>query len=257
MLLGLILGSFLNVCIYRIPRGESIVTPPSHCPKCGKRIRFYDNIPVLSYLLLRGRCRFCRCSISLRYPTVELFTGLLFIAAFAKFGYTWMTPKALVMVCFLVTISAIDLEHQIIPFCLSIPGLVVGLASGFLPSVSFVDGLFGALAGAGFVLLAWLLWRYVLARIFRHFGVDQKEGMGGGDLPFAAMIGGFLGLKNTGVALFAAVVAGVIIGLIMRAAGKARRGQQIPFGPFLALGALVGLFFGSEIFNWYLSLTLG
>ncbi len=256
-LLGLVLGSFLNVCIHRIPRGESIVAPPSHCPRCGKRIRSYDNIPVLSYLLLHGRCRFCRGLISPRYLVVELITGALFVAAYAKFGVSWLTPKALVLVCLLVLMALIDLEHQVIPFKLSIPGLVLGLAGGLLPSQSLTDAFLGAALGAAFVLFAWMLWRYVLAGIFRRFGVHQREGIGGGDLPFAAMIGSFLGLKSMGVALFAAVVAGVIVGLVMRAMGRAKSGQPVPFGPFLAIGALVGLFFGPVIFNWYIALTLG
>ena len=255
-LLGLAFGSFLNVCIWRIPRRESIVNPPSHCPQCGRLIRTFDNIPVLSYVLLRGRCRDCGKPISLRYPLVEGLTGVLFVAAYARFGFEWMTVKAMVLVCLLVATALIDLDHQVIPFRLSVSGLVLGLAGGFLPPPTLGDAALGAVVGGGFIGFAWLLWRYVLAGLFRRFGVNQKEGMGGGDLPYAAMIGAFLGLRSTVVALFASILAGVIIGLLLRALGRTRRGQQIPFGPFLAVGALVGLFFGRAIFDWYLALAL-
>lgn len=255
--LGLILGSFFNVCIHRIPRRQSIVAPPSHCPNCRKRIAFYDNIPVLSWLLLRGRCRHCRTPISPRYLLVELLTGALFVAAWARFGPTWELLRALLLVSLLVVLALIDLEHFIIPFRLSIPGLVLALGTALLPGLDHLDALWGALAGGGFVLAAWLLWRYVLAGLFRKMGVDQKEGMGGGDLPFAAMIGGFLGLGRVAVALFAAVLLGVAVGLVLRWAGRTGRGQEIPFGPFLAAGALVGLFAGREVLAWYLRFLLG
>ena len=255
-LLGLVFGSFLNVVIWRLPRGQSIATPPSHCPRCKKTIAPYDNIPVLSFLLLGGRCRHCRKRISIRYPLVEALTGALFVAAWAQFGPTWLTLKAVVLICLLVATALIDLDLQVIPFRLSIPGLVLGLAGAFLEPRMWPDAFIAAAVGAGFIGFAWLLWRYVLAGVFKRFGVDQKEGMGGGDLPYAAMIGAFLGLRSLVVALFAAVVFGVIIGLIARAAGRNKAGQPIPFGPFLALGALFGLFFGHAVFNWYLSSML-
>jgi leader peptidase (prepilin peptidase)/N-methyltransferase len=256
LLLGLVLGSFLNVLIHRLPRKESIVSPPSHCPRCGRRIRPYDNVPVLSYILLRGRCRDCRKRISPRYPLVETATGLLFLAVYVRFGPSWASARACVLVCLLVVTALIDLDHQIIPFRISIPGLVIGLAASLLPQPAFRDALIGAAAGAAFIAFAGLLWRCVLAPLFRRFGIDQKEGMGGGDLPYAAMIGAFLGWRATIVALFAAVVFGVFIGLAARSAGRNRRGQPIPFGPFLALGGLVGLFFGNVIFAWYVGYIL-
>ena len=255
-LLGLALGSFFNVVIHRVPRKQSIVSPPSHCPKCRKRIRPWDNIPVLSYLLLRGRCRYCRNPISPRYLAVEALTAGLFLAVFARFGYDWATPAGIVFVSLLLVMAMIDLEHQIIPFSISIPGLVLGVAASFLPPDRLVDTLIGAAVGAGFVLFAWLLWRFVLAGLFRRFGIDQKEGMGGGDLPLAAMIGAFLGWQSTIVALFAAVVSGVVVGLVLRWTGKSRAGQHVPFGPFLAFGALVGLFAGPQLFGWYLNYIL-
>lgn len=256
VLLGLALGSFFNVCIHRIPLGQSVVFPPSYCPRCKKRIRPYDNIPVLSWILLGGRCRSCRKPISLRYPVVEAGTALLFAAVFARFGLSWETLSGLVFVSLLLVMAFVDLDHQVIPFRLSIPGVILGITLSFLPPGRTVDALLGAAAGAGFVLFAWLLWRYVLAGVFRRFGIDQKEGIGVGDLPFAAMLGSFLGLSSTLVALFAAVAVGVAIGLVLQWVGRTGKGQPIPFGPFLAAGALVGLFFGASIADWYVAAVL-
>ena len=251
-LLGLVFGSFFNVVIWRVPLHKSIATPPSFCPRCKKPIRPYDNIPVLSWVLLRGRCRDCGKPISARYPLIEALTGLLFVAAYARFGYSLLTVKAIVFISLLVITAFIDIDHQIIPFSFSVTGIVLGIAGAVVaPPPGPIRSVIAALVGAGFVLFAMLLWRYVLARVFRNLGVDQKEGMGFGDLPYAAMIGGFVGLKGLAVALAAAVVFGVVIGLIARSAGRNKRGQPIPFGPFLALGALIGLFFGTQLFNIY------
>jgi len=257
-LLGLMLGSFFNVCIHRLPRGQSIITPPSHCPRCRRRIRPWDNIPVLSWFLLRGRCRDCGKPIPVRYPAVELLTGLLFVACWARFGPGWEALRAMLFVGLLVVLALVDLEHTILPFRLSLPGLAAGLGTAFLPgTIGIADALWGAAAGAAFVLASWALWRFLLAPVFRRFGVDQREGMGGGDLPFAALIGAFLGSAATLVALAASVASGVVVGLILRHAGRSGKGQHIPFGPFLAIGALVGLFFGSAIAAWYLGYLRG
>jgi leader peptidase (prepilin peptidase)/N-methyltransferase len=251
-LLGLVFGSFFSVVIWRAPLHKSISSPPSHCPRCRKPIRPYDNIPVLSWLLLRGQCRDCGKRISVLYPLIEALTGLLFVAAFARFGFSLLTIKAIVFISLLIITAFIDLDHQIIPFGFSVTGLVLGLLGGVVaPPPHIVRAITAAAVGAGFILFAMLLWRYVLAGLFRRFGVDQKEGMGFGDLPYAAMIGAFVGLKGLIVALAAAVVSGVIIGFIARLAGRNERGQPIPFGPFLAIGALVGLFFGPQLFLLY------
>jgi leader peptidase (prepilin peptidase)/N-methyltransferase len=251
-LLGLAFGSFLNVCIWRIPRGQSIVSPPSHCPRCRKPIQPWDNVPVLSYLLLSGRCRYCRKPISIRYPLVEALTAGLFIAAYARFGWSAASIKACVFVCLLVVTALIDLDLQIIPFRLSIAGLGLGLTGALVaPPPSFMEALTAAAAGAAFIGFAWLLWRYVLAALFRRLGIDRKEGMGVGDLPYAAMIGAFIGLRPLAVALFAAVVAGVVVGFATRLLGKSEAGQPMSFGPFLAFGALVGVFWGPVVFAWY------
>lgn len=254
---GLALGSFFNVCIYRIPRNESLIFPPSHCPSCKKRIKAYDNIPILSYILLLGKCRFCKKPISIRYPLVELLTGLLFAAAAFKFGFTITLLRAVIFISFLIIVSFIDLEHQIAPFRLTIPGLLLGLVTSlFLPGFT-LSSLIGTIAGGLFVLFAWLLWRYLLAGIFRStLGLKQQDGIGWGDLPLTAMMGAFLGWQNLLVALFAAIFLGAIIGLLIRVIKKGKPGEPIPFGPFLAIGSLIGLFFGQQIINLYWGLFL-
>jgi len=254
VLLGLVVGSFLNVCIWRIPRGQSVVSPPSHCPRCRKPIRPFDNIPVLSFLLLGGRCRDCRNAISVRYPLVEALTALLFLVVLARFGLTVQTVKAIGFVCLLIVTALIDLDLQVIPFRLSVTGLGLGIAGSIVaPPPVMRDSLAAAAAGAAFIGVAWLMWRYVLAGLFRRLGVDRKEGMGGGDLPYTAMIGAFIGLQALAVALFAAVVSGVLVGLIWRALGRGKAGQPMPFGPFLALGGILGLLWGRVAFAWYAS----
>lgn len=258
-ILGLVFGSFFNVCIWRIPRGESIGYPPSHCPRCGKPIRFYDNIPVLSFLILGGRCRDCRKPISLRYPLVEFLSGVLFFLAYRHFGFNLALLRALVFIGFIVVLSGIDIDHKILPFRISLAGLLFGLVSAFIPGFGFsgIQALSGGVLGAGFVVFAWALWRFVLARPFRTFGVQRTEGMGWGDLPFAALIGVFIGPRGTAVALACAVVTGVLVGVISRLLGKTRAGAEVPFGPFLGLGGLVGLFWGDSLFNLYLRAVTG
>lgn len=254
--LGLVFGSFFNVCIWRIPRGMSISSPSSHCPRCRKPIRSYDNVPVLSWLILRGRCRDCGKPISVRYPLVEALTGLLFVAACVRFGPGLLAVKAAVFSSLLIVTAFIDLDHKVLPYQLTIPGLGLGLAGGLIPPPNLGGAFAGAAAGAGFVVAAWLLWRFVpvLRRLFR---VETRDAMGGGDVPYAAMVGAFIGLRSLAVALFAAAIFGVIIGYTLRALGRGRRGQEVPFGPFLALGGLVGFFFGPQLFALYLRIALG
>lgn len=258
VLAGLVFGSFFNVCVWRIPRGESINFPPSHCPNCKKQIRSYDNIPIISYLILRGKCRDCRKPISIRYPLIESFTALFFVLSYAKFGLSWQVLRALVFIGFLIVLAGIDIDHKILPFRLSLTGVIIGLISALVPFFHFpiTKAFWGGVVGATFVFLAWALWRFVLSRPFQRMGVKQKEGMGWGDLPFAAMIGVFLGPKGVAVALGVAVFIGVFSGLFARVTGKFHAGQEVPFGPFLALGGVVGLFLGEQIFNWYLRLVL-
>lgn len=253
---GLAIGSFFNVVIYRIPRNKSLLFPSSHCPACKKPIKFYDNIPVISYIILAGRCRYCQKPISPRYPVVELLTAVIFFGAAFKFGATLFFLRAVLFISFLIIIGFIDFEFQIAPFRITVPGLILGLITSFFdpnPKTTFLSCFLGMIFGGLFVVLAWVFWRYLLSRLFQTaIGFKQKEGIGWGDLPLTAMIGAFLGWQGLIVAIFIAVVSGVIIGSILRVIKKIRAGQPIAFGPFLAIGGLVALFWGDIILKWYL-----
>jgi len=247
LLVGLALGSFMNVCIYRIPLEKSIIRPSSSCPNCGKKIRFYDNIPLISYLLLLGRCRHCHHPISWRYPAVEAITGLLSLALFIRYGLSLQYLLILLFAATLVTISFIDLDHQIIPDVLSIPGIVAGLAAAFIPgNVSWFDSIIGIIGGGGTLFLVGLIYEKLTG----------KQGMGGGDVKLLAMIGAWMGWRSLPFVLLVSSLTGAIIGSVfLLAAGKGYR-VRIPFGPFLSLGALFYIFFGPQLTNWYISLLL-
>ncbi len=247
LLVGLALGSFMNVCIYRIPLEKSIISPSSSCPNCGKKIRFYDNIPLISYLLLLGRCRHCHHPISWRYPAVEAITGLLSLALFIRYGLSLQYLLSLLFATTLVTISFIDLDHQIIPDVLSIPGIVAGLAAAFIPgNVSWFDSIIGIIGGGGTLFLVGLIYEKLTG----------KQGMGGGDVKLLAMIGAWMGWRSLPFVLLVSSLTGAIIGSVfLLAAGKGYR-VRIPFGPFLSLGALFYIFFGPQLTNWYISLLL-
>jgi leader peptidase (prepilin peptidase)/N-methyltransferase len=236
------LGSFLNVCISRLPRGESIAYPPSHCPRCQTPIRYYDNIPLLSFAVLRGRCRACRAPISWRYPLVEALAVAAGLVVLGQLGPTWEGLRGFVLVLALIAITFTDIETRLIPDWITLPGIVIGLAFQLYPSPrGVIDGLLGCLlAGALFYLIAWLSPKL--------FG---KEGMGGGDIKLAAMMGAFLGLKLVVVAIYAAVFAGGLVGVISLAFGLKRLGQYIAFGPFLALGGIVATLWGRAFLDWY------
>jgi leader peptidase (prepilin peptidase)/N-methyltransferase len=245
-LFGLMVGSFLNVCIRRLPAGESIVFPASHCPICRKPIRAYDNVPLVSYLLLRGRCRSCGASISMRYPLVELLTGSLAIACLAALGWSPSFLMTLAFLCALIVITFIDLDHQIIPDAISLPGIVIGFLSAVvIGEPTWRASLIGIALGGG------ILWA-VAAGYHRLTG---REGMGGGDVKLLAMIGAFLGWRAVPVTLMVGSLAGTVVGLgLMLYSGRDSR-TPIPFGPFLALGAVCALFFGDALIAWYLGLT--
>jgi leader peptidase (prepilin peptidase) / N-methyltransferase len=237
--LGLIVGSFLNVVIYRLPRRESLSWPGSHCPQCGHPIRWYDNVPVVSWLLLRRRCRDCGEPIPWRYPLVELLTGVAFLAAFLVYGPEWRTVQVAVFLAALIAVSFIDLDHRIIPDRIVLPGAAVGLLTSILldPSDWWVYCV-AALGAAGFLLVIGLIW---------------PGGMGFGDVKLALMMGAFLG-GGVIVALFLGFLAGGLSGVLLLATGKKKRRDKIPFGPFLSLGGAVTALWGSSILDWYLSL---
>jgi leader peptidase (prepilin peptidase)/N-methyltransferase len=247
VLLGLAVGSFLNVCIYRIPLKKSIVNPPSSCPHCGERIKFYDNIPLISYLFLLGRCRHCRHPISWHYPAVEVLTGLLSLALYMRYGFSYQYILLLLFTSGLVAISFIDLRHQIIPDVLSLPGIAVGFAASFfLVHLSWLDSVIGIIAGGGSL--------YLVAFIYHR--LTGKEGMGGGDVKLLAMIGAWIGWRSLPLIVLISSLTGAIIGcVVLVLAGKGFR-VRIPFGPFLSLGALLYLFLGPQLTRWYLNLLL-
>jgi leader peptidase (prepilin peptidase)/N-methyltransferase len=247
ILFGLALGSFMNVCIYRIPHKQSIINPPSTCPYCGWRIRFYDNIPLVSYVLLWGKCRHCRHSIPWHYPAVEAMAGLLSLSLFIRYGLSYQYFLFLLFVATLVTIAFIDLHHKIIPDVLSLPGILVGWAASFvLGHISWSDSLIGMIGGGGTL--------FVIAFGYAH--ITGKEGMGGGDIKLLAMIGAWMGWRPLPLIVLISSLTGAVAGTaFLFLAGKGLR-ARIPFGPFLSLGALVYLFFGPELTHWYFSLFL-
>jgi len=244
-ILGLMLGSFLNVCIYRIPLKESIVTPSSKCPHCGQAVRFYDNIPVLSFLFLRGKCRHCGHSISWRYPFVECLCGFLSFSLYIKYGVDIQYIVYIIFTLALVVVTFIDLDHKIIPDIISLPGVGVGIAVSFLPGTIFwFDSLIGAIAGGGILFLVAVGYERITGR----------DGMGGGDIKLLSMIGAWMGWKLLPMILLISSFSGALIGAVFIVfSGKGYR-VQIPFGPFLSAGAVLCLFFGETILHWYLGL---
>ena len=241
---GMCIGSFLNVCIYRLPSSMSIINPSrSFCPQCNSAIQFYDNIPVFSYLWLKGRCRNCKASISLRYPLVELMTGILAIAILFMFGLTLEGVVYFAFISSLLVITFIDIDHKIIPDIISLPGIPIGLAASFvLPDITFKSSLIGLLVGGGSLLL--VAWTYSL--------ITHKEGMGGGDIKLLGMIGTFIGWKGVIFTIFAASLAGTLVGIIVMLLKGKNLKFAIPFGPFLSIGAMSYVFFGEKVMFWYL-----
>ncbi len=251
IIFGMIIGSFLNVCIYRIPREESVISPPSACPYCSMPIRPWDNIPVISYIALLGRCRNCREKISLRYPLVEMTNGLFYWAILRQFDMGWHLPALFAFASAMLVITFIDLDVQIIPDAITLPGMLIGVAAApFLPdpfanftTVGFINSLIGLAAGYGSFLLIAIIGSWLA----------KTEAMGGGDLKLMGMVGAFMGWKAVLLTTGAGSITGSIIGLGMMALKGKDRKTLIPFGPFLAAGALISLFFGEAIASWYLS----
>lgn len=243
--LGLCVGSFLNVLIYRLPLEKSVIRPASACPNCGIPIRGYDNIPVLSYLLLRGKCRRCQSRISLRYPLLELVTGLLSLAIFFRYGVSWACLFYFMFVAALIAIIFIDFDHQIIPDVITYPGIAVGFISSLLlPNITYRDSLIGIIMGGGIL--------YLIA--LGYLALAKREGMGGGDIKLLAMIGAFLGWQALPFTILSSAFLGSVVGIIaMLKTGKDTR-MAIPFGPFLSIGAILYLFWGKAVTQWYLGL---
>jgi leader peptidase (prepilin peptidase) / N-methyltransferase len=244
---GSIIGSFLNVCIYRIPRNLSIIYPASRCSSCNNPIRPYDNIPILSYIFLGGKCRVCGSKISTRYPFVEFLNAALYVLVFWRFGLGWYLPVYFIFCSALVVIIFIDLDFQIIPDRITLPGILIGLIAGsfLLPDpfmrydlLGFQSSIAGFLSGGG---------------LFYAVAVLSRGGMGGGDIKMMAMVGSLMGWKSVLMTTFFGSLTGAVVGIfLMVLKGKGRK-TKIPFGPFLALGTLVTLFYGQEILSWYLT----
>jgi len=263
---GLIIGSFLNVCIVRIPGGKSVVLPSSACPKCGAAIRPYDNIPVISYVLLAGKCRKCKSKISAMYPAVELLTGLLFLACFETYGLTAEALKWALFSAIIVVLVFTDLRERVLPDVVNYTGLGLGLLLSLFtrpsdgttawlanhifdfpppaPIVSLADGLIGAAIGSS------LLWLVSEA----YFRLRGREGMGLGDVKMMLMAGAFLGAKRTLLTIFAGSVLGSVLGLLFILARRKDSEYELPFGTFLGLAAVLVVFFGTPVINWYQSL---
>jgi leader peptidase (prepilin peptidase) / N-methyltransferase len=242
--IGLVIGSFSNVCIYRIPRGESLIRPGSHCPQCNKPIKPYDNIPLISYLILGGKCRYCGKQIPFQYPLVELLTGLLYLSLYLFFGLQLVTFVYMLLGTVLIIITFIDLKEKIIPDVLSYPFIMIGfLFSFFRKDLTPINSLLGILAGGGSLLLIAVAGTYLF----------KKEAMGGGDVKLAAMIGAFLGWQLTLLSLFFGFFLGAVIGIIVLVLSKGKS-EIVPFGPFIALGTMIAIFWGENIIHWYLML---
>jgi leader peptidase (prepilin peptidase)/N-methyltransferase len=264
LLFGLVIGSFLNVCIVRLPRGGSIATPPSHCPRCKTPIKFYDNIPVISFLVLRGKCRGCGESISWRYPLVELMNGLFYVWILHEFGLNGEAFLLMALCSSLIVITFIDFDHQIIPDVISLPGMLVGLSlapffmysltdplpfhlGALLPHAgpyltAFLNSLIGLILGGGPLFAIGWIWEKL-----RHV-----EAMGGGDVKLMGMVGSFLGWKGALLTIMLGALAGSVVGILLIVLKRHKMEKVIPFGPFLAAGAVVTAFYGQDILSWYL-----
>jgi leader peptidase (prepilin peptidase)/N-methyltransferase len=266
---GLIIGSFLNVCIVRIPERKSIVMPASACPKCGAAIRPYDNVPVLSWVLLGGRCRACKTKISRMYPLVELLTAVLFLGCYCAFGMTVEALKWATFSALMIVLVFTDLRERILPDVVNYTGFALGLALSLAtkpldgtarwianrafefpppaPVVSLVDALLGAAIGSG------LLWLVSEA----YFRLRGREGMGMGDVKMMLLVGAFLGVKRTLLTIFAGSLLGSVLGVAFMLARRKESNYELPFGTFLGTAALLVVFFGTPLVSWYQSLLLG
>ena len=239
---GLSVGSFLNVCIHRLPLRQSLMYPPSRCPRCETALKPYDNIPVVSYLVLRGRCRACGAPISLRYPLIEVTTGAVFLAAYILFDGAILYQR-LLFACAMIVLFVIDLEHRILPDLITLPGIVLGFLFSFIMPPGWIDSLIGLILGGGSL---WLMGEI-------YFRLRHEEGMGFGDVKMLAMIGAFLGWKLMLLTLILSSFLGSGIGLGMIAARRGDMKYALPFGTFLAVGAIIASVVGDRIVNWYAS----
>lgn len=246
-LFGLCIGSFINVCIFRLPVSKSITKPArSVCPKCGSIIKFYDNIPVLSYIILKRRCRTCSAIIPFRYPMVEILSGFCALAVFCKFGFSLQWFIYYTFIASLIVITFIDLDHQIIPDVITLPGIPIFFVAALaIPAMGWLNSIIGILAGGG----------SLFAVAFIYNLLTRKDGMGGGDIKLLAMIGALIGLKGVLFTIFVSSAIGTLVGVLLMLRTKQGLKLAVPFGPFLAIGAVSYIFFGERLIFWYLGLT--
>lgn len=244
IMLGLVVGSFLNVCIYRIPRGDSVVFPPSHCPDCGRRLKFYDMVPVLSYLILRGRCRYCRSKISPQYPTVETLTALTFLFIFEKYGLSIISIKYMILTSISIVVSLIDFYTMDVYYITLLPAFFVAGFYIFSDLNKIINGILGMVLGYGII------------KLIDKFGqrLFNKKGMGDGDAAFLGALGFILGLELTIVAVFIAFIIGGIFAAFILIFNSKAKDNYIPFTPFLGIGAYLSAMFGYNIIRFYLLL---
>jgi len=242
IILGLIIGSFLNVVIYRLPLKKSIIFPSSHCPNCETKLKYYDLIPVFSFIFSKGRCRYCEEKIPIQYPIVELLTGLLFLLAFLNYGLASEFIIFIILISSLIVVSFIDIKYQIIPNEITFSFIPFGLIFSLVFNhISFVNSLLGLVIPAGLLLL--------IAFIY-------KKGMGIGDVKLIGMIGVFIGWQYALISIFIGALFGSIYGIYMMVSGKMTRETRIPFGPFISLGAVIMILYGDVLLNWYIGLFL-
>lgn len=240
---GLCIGSFLNVCIHRLPLKQSVVTPRSRCPHCGYLLTWYDNVPLASYAILGGRCRSCRAPISLRYPFVEALTGAIFVWHVIVFGLTPLLAVRLAFACALIVLFAIDLEHQILPDRITLPGIVVGVLCSVVLPPGPIMSLAGLVVGGG------ILWG--IAELW--YRLRKVDAMGFGDVKMLAMVGAFLGLPLVLVTFVLATMMGGVVGVVLIATRRANMATAVPFGTMLAVAALIASVYGDPLLAWYLS----
>jgi leader peptidase (prepilin peptidase) / N-methyltransferase len=242
--LGLVVGSFLNVCIYRLPHGSSVAWPPSHCTSCARQLAWFENVPVVSWIVLRGRCRGCGAQISMIYPIVEILTAVLVVGAYLVYGLTPLLAVRLLFVCALVVLFAIDFEHQILPNVITLPGIVIGFALSFLVPPGWASSLGGMLAGG--------LFPFLVAEAYLR--IRGREGMGMGDFKMLGMVGAFLGWPLVWVTLILSCLLGIVVGGGALLISRRGFGTRIPFGTFIAVAALVGVYWSDQVLSTYAGL---
>lgn len=238
LIYGLFIGSFLNVCIYRIPSGLSIIKPPSSCGSCGHRLNYIDMLPVVNYIINKGKCRYCNSHYSIQYPLIELLNGVLYVLVALKFGFTWNSIIYCAIISILITVSLIDLKHKIIPDSLNITGAIVGIIFIIINKSSVLDKLAGAFIGLGLFLAIAVI----------------TNAMGGGDIKLMAILGLMFGVRGVLFITLFSFVLGAVISLILIAVKIKSRKDEIPFGPFISLSALIYIFFGLELITWYFNI---